>query len=106
MNFKQLTSMLSLLREGEELEKIGGAVGEVGRALKGGAKAIFQGAAELGAKAGDKGYKGVGALIKYAPHAAVVGGGVAAAKSQTGQKLRWKLREMKAKRDMRKAGYY
>ncbi len=109
MNFRQLSNAIALLRQGEELEKIGGTITEGAKALGRAGKSVFRGAAGLGAKAGDKGYKGVGTLIKYAPHAAIAAGGVAAVKSETGQKLRYKLRVAKAKRDMRKAqqtGYY
>ena len=102
MDHAKLTRVLNIMRHGDAMEKVGGVLSATGDVLK----AIRGGAARAGAELAGKGHKTLGTAVKYLPHAAAAGLAYKGYKSPTGQRLRYKLQEMKARRQARKAGYY
>lgn len=102
MDHAKLTRVLGIMRHGDAMEKTGGVVGTTGEVLK----AIRSGAAAAGKQLTEKGHKNLGTVVKYLPHAAAAGALYKGYESPTGQKVRWKIREWKARRAARKAGYY
>ena len=99
MTFEELTRTLAILRQGEELEKVGGMLSkakEIGKAITGAT-------AKAGGEIAAKGHPLIGKAVQYAPHAAALYAGKKALESPTGQRMRYKFQMWKAQRQARKA---
>jgi hypothetical protein len=93
----------------EVLTKLAGVIRSQPREKIAGLHFLAQGARAMGAagKAGAKvmqeaGYPTAAKLVQYAPHAATLGAGALAYKSETGQKIKHKIQRYLAERKYRK----
>lgn len=103
---KKVAAALAILRGADDsvslykVAKKTGIVKKVVKALGGTIKGTGEAAERAFTEAG---LPGAGKVMRYAPHAALAYGGYKAYQSPTGQRVRYKVREMRARHAMRKA---